>query len=112
MPLIEYSCSVAGDHESLLSATSSSAAKILGKPESVMMVRMQTSEGYFGGSPDPSCRIVVRQIGAFSATAREELAHVLTWLASEHLGVIEQRVFVLFEPLAADHWSSEGRLYG
>ena len=117
MPLIQFSMNClpaaepsASDVDVLLGEVCHAAAKVLGKPESVMMVRLSFDAGCMGESTDPSCCVLVKQIGAFEVSARSELARILTWHAAERLGVAEERVFVLFEAVDGSHWAKGGRL--
>lgn len=92
--------------EDLLTAITVQAAQALSKPERVMMVRAEAPQlATHGGLTDPSCAFVVRTGGPPNRAQREACLKVLTGLASGHLGVEEGRCFVIFEPVARDHWA-------
>lgn len=99
------------DAAALLSAVSRVASEALGKPERVMMTRLEAGEAMtFAGSGDPCAMVDVRGIGLPSADQTTALCQGLSQLVSEHLGLDAGRVFFNYTDMPRELWGVGGKL--
>lgn len=95
----------------LLSSLSSALAEALGKPESYVMVALQTGVPMlFGGSSKPSAYLEVKSIG-LPADRTPELSDMLCTLVSEYMGIAANRIYIEFSDAPRQLWGWDGRTF-
>ena len=116
MPLVEVQLSSplsATAQSALMSTLSQSVAKILGKPESYMMVVLRSEVPMLmGGSAEPTALVKVRSVGAISAPQSRELAGSITQSLVKAGGLDDDRVYCLFEGVPGARWAQGGQTFG
>ena len=99
MPLLQIQSSSqtagAGAPPALLQTLSSEIARELGKPERYVMVSFENDATMlFGGSAEPACFAVLKNIGSFTPAQTERLSALLCQLLSTGLGVAADRIYL------------------
>lgn len=115
MPLVKVHTSVPVPEdrvEPLLSALSSTAAKVLGKPEAYVMVALSHGPMRMAGRPGPAAFVDVRAIGAMPDAKTAELSRRITALLGDHAGIPGDRVFLNFTAFAGRDWGHDGGTFG
>jgi phenylpyruvate tautomerase len=116
MPFIRVQTSQAIDEKkraSLLKSLSAAAARLLGKPESYVMVAVEPSVPMlFAGGADPSALVEVRSIGNIDARAAKAISAGLSEILAKEAGVPAERTFLNFFPFAGAMWGHGGDTYG
>ena len=109
MPLLQILSSAATAPESLLKGLSAELARELGKPESYVMVSLSHPHGMlFGGSAEPACFAVLKNIGSFTPQQTEKLSSLLCKRLSEGLGVAPSRIYLEFVDSKDYLWGYDG----
>ena len=113
MPLVSiYTSGSVAETDEVLTEITSLAAAELGKPESIMMVRLQAeSTMAFGGTAEvPSTLFEIEGIELSDAKA-EPLTLKLCQFATEKLGTPAERVFVKLTSVPRGMWGGNGKVY-
>jgi phenylpyruvate tautomerase PptA (4-oxalocrotonate tautomerase family) len=80
----------------LLQTVSSSVAKLLGKPEQYVMVRLRHNPAmWFGGSNDPTAYIQLKSLG-FPEQHTKAFSQTLCQLVKKELGIPTNRIYIEF----------------
>jgi hypothetical protein len=113
MPLLQIQTSskvnTAGDPSGLLRTLSAELARELAKPESYVLVSFENDASMlFGGTPEPACFAVLKNIGTFSPDQTERLSALLTKYLSAALGVPPQRIYLEFVDTKPHLWGHDG----
>jgi phenylpyruvate tautomerase len=113
MPLLQIQTSskapTASDPVSLLQTLSGELSKLLGKPESYVMVSFENDATLlFGGTAEPACFAALKNIGTFAPEQTERLSAVLTKQLSAGLGVAPSRIYIEFVNAQAHLWGHDG----
>lgn len=114
MPLlqIQTSSKVAVAPAGLLQQLSSELAKELGKPESYVMVGFEGgAELLFGGTSEPACFAVLKNIGIFTPAQTERLSAVLTKRLAAALAVAPHRIYIEFVNAQGHLWGHDGSTF-
>ena len=117
MPFIDILPSIPGPSEAEVPAfvarVAAITARSLGKPESVMMVRLSpASTMQFAGTDGPCCFVDVRVIGTPGTDAAHALNAALSSEMEVTLGIPAARVFVVFTDVSRSSWGVGGRMLG
>ncbi len=97
----------------LLDEISSSVASGLGKPESYMMVVVETGVAMrMAASADPAALVEVRSVGTINDVQAKALSATLCGLISERAGVPAGRIYVNFAGVPGGMWGHNGGTFG
>jgi phenylpyruvate tautomerase PptA (4-oxalocrotonate tautomerase family) len=115
MPLISVKTSAAAGNSgaALLRELSTTLAELLGKPERYVMTLLE--EGVpmtFSGSPEPTCYVEVKSIGALDGERPREVSQAVCALLERHLGVPADRIYIGFEDAPPRLWGWNGSTFG
>jgi phenylpyruvate tautomerase PptA (4-oxalocrotonate tautomerase family) len=92
----------------LLKQTSRMVAQQLGKPESYVMVALETNRPMlFAGSDAPLAYLELKSIG-LPASSTAKLSQALCALMAEQLDVAQDRVYIEFADAAPQMWGWNG----
>lgn len=111
MPLlqIQTSSKFATAPAGLLQQLSAELAKELGKPESYVMVGFEGgAELLFGGTSEPACFAVLKNIGSFTPAQTERLSAWLSQRLGSALSVPPTRIYIEFVNAQAHLWGHDG----
>jgi phenylpyruvate tautomerase PptA (4-oxalocrotonate tautomerase family) len=117
MPLLQLSTSAYPADEPkrgrLLKSLSALVARLLGKPESYVMVSLSArAEMSFAGSSAPACYAELKNVGTLSASQVEDLSKVLCQELSQGLGVPQDRIYIEFTNADGAMWGWNGGTFG
>lgn len=109
MPLLQLQTSAqvapAGDPTGLLKDLSALLARELGKPEAYVMVSFQhCSQLLFGGTDEPACFAVLKNIGTFTPSQTDKLSALLCAKLSPAFGVPANRIYIEFVDAKPHLW--------
>ena len=97
--------------QTLLAEASREVAGALGKPERYVMVALeQGCPMLFGGSAAPLTYLELKSIGLPEGRTGE-LSSLLAKLASKHLGVSQERVYIEFSNASGPMWGWNGATF-
>jgi len=110
MPLLQIQTSAPGAvPPGLLNTLSSELARELGKPESYVMVSFENDATLlFGGTAEPACFAVLKNIGTFTPAQTERLSATLTKHLSGALGIAPNRIYLEFVDAKPHLWGHDG----
>lgn len=95
-----------------LKEASQAVADVTGKPEQYVMVKIAAGQPLlFAGTDEPAAFLELKSIG-FPHTGVEGIATSLCSLASQHLGIRGERIFVVFQDVKAAMWGQDGEMFG
>jgi phenylpyruvate tautomerase PptA (4-oxalocrotonate tautomerase family) len=117
MPLLQVFTSAypADEHKraQLLKSLSALAARVLGKPESYVMISLAArAEMSFAGNNAPACYAELKNVGTLSAEQVENLSKILCQELSAGLGVPEKRIYIEFTNADGALWGWNGGTFG
>jgi phenylpyruvate tautomerase len=117
MPLITVTTSAEPPAEekaaALLRDLSSTAARLLGKPEAYVMTCLAPrSRMTFAGAFAPCCLVEIKSIGGLGGDRPTRLTDAVCTLVRDALGVPTDRVYVVFADVAATMWGFDGQTFG
>ncbi len=115
MPLVKLHTSepVPADRaDALLKSLSSTAARVLGKPEAYVMVALSSGPMLMAGKPGPAAFVDVRALGAMPGAKTGALSEQLTAILVEQLGIPGGRVFLNFTAFDGQNWGFDGGTFG
>ena len=110
MPLLQIQTSTkAAAPAGLLQQLSAGLARELGKPESYVMVSFGGgTELLFGGTSEPACFAVLKNIGTFTPAQTERLSAWLTARLAAALSVAPSRIYIEFVNAQGHLWGHDG----
>ncbi len=92
----------------ILKNASTLVAELLGKPESFVMVALESDTAMlFAGSDDPVAFLELKSIG-LAARKTKDLSEALCKLIEGHLGIERDRVYVKFIDVKGSMWGWKG----
>ncbi len=115
MPLLKLSVSVKldeGKKTAMLKSLSKQLAETLGKPESYVMVVIETTAMLMSGELGPTAFADVRSIGALDADVNKTLSKKLCAFLKEQCGIPSNRVYINFTDINASFWGWDGSTFG
>jgi hypothetical protein len=84
-------------------------ARELGKPEQYVMVSFQPLPALlFGGSSEPACFAVLKNIGTFTPEQTQKLSVLLCKHLADGLGVAPSRIYLEFVNAQGHLWGYDG----
>ena len=87
-------------------------AAMLGKPESYMMVRIETDqELIFGGSNDPACFVWLKSLG-LPHEQTEKMSQEVCDFVHQELGIAPERVYIEFSSPERHMWGFNRTTFG
>ena len=97
----------------LQKALSSTAARLIGKPEAYVMTNVVArSRITLGGSFGPACLVEIKSIGGLGGDVPTRLTEAICKLLHEALGVPTNRIYVVFADIPANMWGFDGATFG
>ena len=114
MTRVQLSVELADDAKSgLLADISAQVASGLGKPESYMMVVVETGVAIsMAASADPAALVEVRSVGTIDDGQAKSLSATLCGLINDRAGVQPGRIYVNFAGVPGAMWGYDGRTFG
>ena len=117
MPLLQVFTSAppADEHKRahLLKSMSALVARLLGKPESYVMISLPArAEMSFAGSGAPACYAELKNVGTLTPDQVENLSKVLCQELSAGLGVPSERIYIEFTNADGAMWGWNGGTFG
>jgi phenylpyruvate tautomerase len=117
MPLLQVFTSAypADEHKraQLLKSLSALVARVLGKPESYVMISLAArAEMSFAGNNAPACYAELKNVGTLSAEQVEDLSKILCQELSTGFGVPEKRIYIEFTNADGAMWGWNGGTFG
>jgi len=111
MPMIKLhsSCPIPRD---LLGEISALVSETIGKSEQYVMVVVQQADMMMGGTEKGAVYAEVKSIGGLNRTVNHELTMKLCILLNDHLGIPQDRIYITFQTIEADHWGWNARTFG
>lgn len=105
MPLLQITTNVRlDDTASLARAASRLTAGLLGKPESYVMVRINTDEElWFAGSDEPSAHLKLKSLGLPEANTGKYSAELCDFI-EQQLGIPPGRIYIEFSTPPRHLW--------
>jgi phenylpyruvate tautomerase len=89
------------------------AAEATGKPEQYVMAGIRENAAMtMSGEPGPCALVTVKAIGGLNKSVNQAMASKVSQLLQKELGIPQNRIYITFEELAADHWAWEGKTFG
>lgn len=111
MPLLRLKTNVTIDNkEKLLKTLSAETAKILGKPESYVMVIIDDQQMMsFGGKTDATAFFEVFSLGEINADQSNRFSANISKLLQESAGIDASRIYSAYHPWKERHlWGYDG----
>lgn len=103
MPLLTIESNI-NSQPNLLSTLSYEVAKLLGKPESYVMVKFQHNENMlFAGSDEALAFLQLKSLG-LPETATKEYSAKLCSLVSREMGISPERIYIEFSAPERHYW--------
>ena len=97
---------------SLLKETSAILAEVIGKPEAYVMVTLEQSPIFMGGTDEPAAFADVRSIGGLSPEVNKSISAKLAEVLENHLGIPRARFYLNFSDVQSTHWGYNGGTFG
>ena len=97
----------------LLIELSRFVADKLGKPESYVMTRLVTDATMtFGGTPEPTCFVELKNVGTFGREQTAALSADLCARLEAALAVPSARIYIEFTNAQGHLWGHDGETFG
>ena len=115
MPLVKIQTSVEiddGQKEDILKHISRCAAEITGKPETYLMVFMESGSACMAGKVGPAAFIDMRAIGGLNDSVNNRLSEQLCSVMEDRLSIPPDRVYITFTDVAAGNWGWDRKTFG
>lgn len=91
---------------------SQTVSKLLGKPESYVMISIEKSVMSMSGTDAPAAFLDLRSIGGFSPHKNKALSQTLSDIVQKHLAVPTNRIYLSFTDVPGTHWGWSGATFG
>lgn len=116
MPLIRVQVSEPVEQEqqtSMMRGLSATVAREMGKPESYMMVLLETEiPMLMGQSAEPAALVEVRSVGTISPDQARSLSKAIGEILEQSVGIGAGRVYINFAGVSPAMWGYDGRTFG
>lgn len=117
MPLIQLDTNFTfpdqNSKQAMVGHLSLAAAEATGKPEQYVMAGIRENAAMtMSGGPGPCALVTVKAIGGLNKSVNQAVASKVSQLIQKELGIPQNRIYITFEELAADHWAWEGKTFG
>jgi len=105
MPLLEITTNIVVESaQDIASKASKLAAEMLGKPESYVMVKLQSEQVLlFAGTDEAAAHIKLKSLG-LAEDRTKELSTILCHFAETELGIKSARIYIEFANPARHMW--------
>jgi phenylpyruvate tautomerase len=97
--------------KSLLPALSKIVAETIGKPETYVMVTINSSTILMAGKPGDAAFVDIRSIGGLSAQVNRQLSEKICATLQEALGIEQNRIYLNFSDIEAANWGWNGSTF-
>lgn len=111
MPMLNLKCTMPVPDD-LLKELSIAVAETIGKPENYVMVAVAQDSIMMSGEKGDCAYAEIRSIGGLHREVNHELTMKICVLLNDHLGIPSDRIYVIFESVAADHWGWNSATFG
>ncbi|MBN2163104.1 MAG: hypothetical protein JXR25_13025 [Pontiellaceae bacterium] len=111
MPMLNLKCTKEIPAE-LHHELSKAVAETIGKPETYVMVVVETVDILMSGQRGDAAYAEIRSIGGLNRDVNHELTMKLCILLEDHLGISSDRVYVTFRSIERDHWGWNRSTFG
>lgn len=91
---------------------SQTVSRLLGKPETYVMISIEKSVMSMSGTDAPAAFIDLRSIGGFSPHKNKVLSQALSETVHKHLAIPTDRIFLSFTDIPGTHWGWNGSTLG
>lgn len=97
--------------DELIHSASQSMAELLGKPESYVMVLLQSGQAMaFAGSREPCAYLELKSLG-LPEERTPHFSAALCKLIAQHTGIVESRIYIEFAAPARHMWGWDGHTF-
>ena len=112
MPLLQVNTNTrVADREAFLTRASQTVARLLGKPESYVMVILNSeADMLFAGSNDACAHLKLKSLGLDESATASYSQQLCEWIEQE-LGVDSSRVYIEFAGPARHMWGWDRRTF-
>ena len=112
MPLLEISTNTKiEDTEAFLKQASQLTSRILGKPESYVMVRVQQEQTlFFSGNSDPAAHVKLKSLGLPEDNTAVYSSQLCLFI-NEKLNISSARIYIEFSSPARHLWGWDERTF-
>ena len=98
-------------NKGFLTETTRFLAELLGKPEKVVMIKMETgSDMTFGGTTEATALAELKSIG-LPEDQTQAYAEKLSGYLSKQLDIPEERIFITFSSFERHMWAWKGKTF-
>ncbi len=107
MPLLKLETSAdlsPEQKDQLLTDLSKTVSDVTGKPETYVMVTIQSSSIAMGGTAGPAAFADIRGIGGLDPATNKNLSEAVCSLLSESLDIAGDRIYLNFTDIAGSNW--------
>ena len=115
MPLFKLETTVVlteDQRQVLLASLSKTVAETIGKPQQYVMVTASHAAIQMSGSPGDAAFVDVRSIGGLTGEVNRKLSQKVCQLLHDSLGIPQNRVYLNFTDVPANHWGWNGNTFG
>ena len=115
MPFVNLQVSIPVGEEKqqvILQEASRILAEGIGKPETYVMVALETSPFLMGGTAEPAAFADVRSIGGLTPQVNARLSAELAELLERQVGIPRTRLYANFTDVPASAWGYNGKTFG
>jgi phenylpyruvate tautomerase len=114
MPLLKITTNVGTTPQpsALFPDLSRRVAALLGKPESYVMIVLETEQVMsFGGTTEPTLYAELKNVGRFTPQQTSKLSAELCEVLSKALEVPAKRIYIEFTPAEGYLWGHDGQTF-
>lgn len=113
MPLLKITTNIPLEKQAaqaLCSSASSHVASLLGKPESYVMISVQSADMSFAGESSPCAMLELKSLGLPDQRTTDFSASLCEFLSSE-TGVASDRIYIEFSSPERHRWGWDKRTF-
>ncbi|MCK4704810.1 MAG: hypothetical protein KAT90_04985 [Gammaproteobacteria bacterium] len=112
MPLLEITTNTKIDNkQNIAEQASALTAKMLGKPESYVMVKIQTEQTLiFAGTNEPAAHVKLKSLGLAENNTPEFSANICAFI-NEQLNINSARIYIEFSNPERHMWGWDGKTF-
>ena len=112
MPLLEITTNTKIDNkQNIAEQASALTAKMLGKPESYVMVKIQTEQTLiFAGTNEPAAHVKLKSLGLAENNTTEFSAKICAFI-NEQLKINSARIYIEFSNPERHMWGWDGKTF-
>lgn len=112
MPLLEITTNTTvDDSQTIAEQASKLTAELLGKPESYVMVKLQTQQNLiFAGNSEPAAHVTLKSLGLPEDNTADFSASICAFISSE-LNIDSARIYIEFANPERHMWGWDKRTF-